>query len=60
MEKAGRSIIEDILEGKIKNRKDLEKAKFRVCREHQLDRFPRNSEILQTARKMKKRLLSLF
>ena len=29
MEKAGRSIIEDILEGKIKNRKDLEKAKFR-------------------------------
>ncbi|KUK72168.1 tRNA uridine(34) 5-carboxymethylaminomethyl modification radical SAM/GNAT enzyme Elp3 [Methanobacterium sp. 42_16] len=57
MEKAGRSIIEDILEGKIKNRKDLEKAKFRVCREHQLDRFPRNSEILQTAREDEKEIV---
>ena len=54
MEKAGRSIIEDILEGKIKNRKDLEKAKFKVCREYQLDRFPRNSEILETAREDEK------
>lgn len=49
MEKAGRSIINKILNGKIKTRKDLEKAKFTVCREYELDRFPRNSEILQMA-----------
>ena len=49
MEKAGRSIINAILAGKIKNRKDLEKAKFKVCRDLKLDRFPRNSEILQMA-----------
>ena len=49
MEQAGRSIINDILNGKIKNRKDLEKAKFTVCREYGLERFPRNSEILQMA-----------
>ncbi|BDZ71078.1 tRNA uridine(34) 5-carboxymethylaminomethyl modification radical SAM/GNAT enzyme Elp3 [Methanobacterium petrolearium] len=50
MEKAGRSIIKAILAGDIKNRNDLEKAKFRVCRDYKLDRFPRNSEILQMAR----------
>ncbi|BDZ68337.1 hypothetical protein GCM10025860_17850 [Methanobacterium ferruginis] len=50
MEKAGRSIIKAILAGEIKNRKDLEKAKFQVCRDYQLDRFPRNSEILKMAR----------
>jgi len=49
MEEAGRSIIKAILAGEIKNRKDLEKAKFRVCRDYKLDRFPRNSEILQMA-----------
>jgi elongator complex protein 3 len=57
MEKAGRSIIKDILSGKIKNRKDLEKAKFRVCRDYKLDRFPRNSEILQTAQEEEKELV---
>ena len=57
MEEAGRSIIKDILSGKIKNRKDLEKAKFRVCRDYKLDRFPRNSEILQTAREEEKELV---
>ncbi len=57
MEKAGRSIIKDILSGKIKNRKDLEKAKFQVCRDYKLDRFPRNSEILQTAREEEKELV---
>ena len=41
MEKAGRSIINAILAGKIKNRKDLEKAKFKVCRDLNLDRIPR-------------------
>lgn len=58
MKEAGRAIIEDILEGKIKNRKDLEKAKFQVCREHKLDRFPRNSEILQMAREDEKEIIT--
>lgn len=58
MEEAGRSIISDILKGKIKNRKDLEKAKFTVCREYGLDRFPRNSEILQTATSDEKELVT--
>ncbi|EKQ54065.1 MAG: histone acetyltransferase, ELP3 family [Methanobacterium sp. Maddingley MBC34] len=58
MEEAGRSIIKDIMEGKIKNRKDLEKAKFQVCRDYKLDRFPRNSEILQMAREDEKEIIT--
>ena len=58
MEEAGRSIIDDILEGKIKNRRDLEKAKFGVCREFGLDKFPRNSEILQMASADEKKLVT--
>ncbi len=58
MEEAGRSIINDILKGKIKNRKDLEKAKFTVCREYRLDRFPRNSEILKIATSDEKELVT--
>ncbi|HHY00126.1 MAG TPA: tRNA uridine(34) 5-carboxymethylaminomethyl modification radical SAM/GNAT enzyme Elp3, partial [Methanothermobacter sp.] len=57
MEEAGRSIISDILNGKIKNRKDLEKAKLTACREYKLDRFPRNSEILQMATSDEKELV---
>jgi elongator complex protein 3 len=49
MEEAGRSIINDILNRKIKNRKDLEKAKFKICRDYGLNRFPKNSEILRLA-----------
>ncbi len=58
MEEAGRSIINDILNGKIKNRKDLEKAKFAVCRSYGLDRFPRNSEILKMAKVDEKELVT--
>ncbi len=58
MEKAGRSIINDILNGKIKNRKDLEKAKFQVCRDYKLDRFPRNSEILKVAHEDEKEFVT--
>lgn len=58
MEEAGRSIINDILNGKIKNRKDLEKAKFTVCREYGLKRFPRNSEILKNATSDEKELVT--
>jgi len=58
MEEAGRSIINHIMEGRIKNRKDLEKAKFQVCRDYKLDRFPRNSEILQMAREDEKEIIT--
>lgn len=58
MKEAGRAIITDILEGRIKNRKDLEKAKFQVCREYKLDRFPRNSEILQMAYEDEKEIIT--
>ncbi len=58
MKEAGRSIINDIIEGKIKNRKDLEKAKFQVCRDYKLDRFPRNSEILQMAQESEKKIIT--
>ncbi len=57
MEEAGRSIIADILDGNIKTRKDLEKAKFKVCRTYNLNRFPKNSEILQYARDYEKELI---
>ena len=58
MKEAARSIINDILEGKIQNRKDLEKAKFQVCRDYKLDRFPRNSEILQMALEGEKEIIT--
>ena len=42
------SIIEKrILEGKIKNKDDLHKAKLELCREFKLKHFPKNSEILK-------------
>jgi elongator complex protein 3 len=49
MEEACRIIITSILEGKIKDRKDLEKAKHRICRDYGLLKFPSNSEILKIA-----------
>lgn len=58
MKEAGRSIISGILNGKIKNRKDLEKAKLTACREYKLDRFPRNSEILQMATSDEKEMVT--
>jgi elongator complex protein 3 len=57
MEEAGRSIINDILNGNIKNRKDLEKAKFKVCRDYGLNKFPKNSEILRLALEDEKELI---
>ena len=49
MEEACRIIITSIIKGKIKNRKDLEKAKHGVCRDYGLLKFPSNSEILKIA-----------
>lgn len=49
MEDAYRYIINEILEGRIKNREELEKAKHRACREFNLLQFMRNSQILEKA-----------
>lgn len=51
MKEANRYIIEEILEGKVKNRKDLQKLKLEVCRDFQLNKFPSNSSILKEATK---------
>lgn len=58
MAEANRYIIEEILKGRIKNRKDLQKIKLEVCRKSQLDKFPSNSSILKVATKEEKKKIS--
>ncbi|MDR3222835.1 MAG: tRNA uridine(34) 5-carboxymethylaminomethyl modification radical SAM/GNAT enzyme Elp3 [Methanobrevibacter sp.] len=47
MEIPCRLLIEDILNGNIKTRRDLEKAKRIVCNEFKLEKFMTNSQILE-------------
>ncbi len=49
MEEAYRFIINQILNGKIKTREDLEKAKLKVCRDYNLQEFMSNAQILEKA-----------
>lgn len=49
MEQACRLIINNILEGKVKSRQDLEKIKRKVCREFDLEKFMSNIDILEYA-----------
>jgi elongator complex protein 3 len=49
MENACKLIINQILEGKIKTKKDLEKAKHKACRDYKLEKFMSNSLILENA-----------
>ncbi|HEY0195970.1 MAG TPA: tRNA uridine(34) 5-carboxymethylaminomethyl modification radical SAM/GNAT enzyme Elp3, partial [Methanobacterium sp.] len=49
MQDAYRFIITEILEGRIKTNKDLEKAKHRACREFNLPQFISNAQILENA-----------
>lgn len=46
---ACRAIIEEILEGNIKTRRDLEKAKHKACRDYKLQKFMSNADILENA-----------
>jgi len=46
MKEASRIIINNILEGKINSRYDLEKIKRKVCREFDLEKFMSNTDIL--------------
>jgi len=49
MEDACRFIINEIIAGKIKTKKDLEKSKLQACRDFKLREFMSNSMILESA-----------
>ncbi|WP_405305128.1 tRNA uridine(34) 5-carboxymethylaminomethyl modification radical SAM/GNAT enzyme Elp3 [Methanobrevibacter sp.] len=58
MEKACRTIIEDILNGKISTRRDLEIEKRQLCRDLKLSRFMSNADILEYAKPEEKEIVS--
>ena len=58
MEKACRIIIDDIIEGKISTRRELEVKKRQLCRELKLSRFMSNADILEYASPEEKELVS--
>ncbi len=58
MEKACRIIIDDILNGKISTRHDLEVEKRQLCRDLKLSRFMSNADILEYARPEEKEIVS--
>ena len=60
MEKACRIIIEDILDGKISTRRDLEVEKRQLCRDFELSRFMSNADILEFAKPEEKEIVSGF
>lgn len=47
MEEAYRFIINEIIQGRIKSREELEKAKHQACRDYNLKGFMSNSQILK-------------
>lgn len=49
MEEACRFIVKAILEGRIKDSRDLEKAKHKACLDHKLQKFMSNADILGCA-----------
>lgn len=49
MQEAYKFIITEIIEGKIKTNKDLERAKHRACRKFNLPQFISNAQILENA-----------
>ena len=58
MEKACRIIINDILEGNITTRRELEVKKRNLCRELKLSKFMSNSDILEYAKADEKEFVS--
>ncbi|WP_298522926.1 tRNA uridine(34) 5-carboxymethylaminomethyl modification radical SAM/GNAT enzyme Elp3 [uncultured Methanobrevibacter sp.] len=58
MEKACRKIIEDILNGKISTRRELEVEKRQLCRDLKLSRFMSNADILEFAKPEEKETVS--
>lgn len=58
MQKACRIIIEDILNGKISTRRDLEVEKRQLCRDLKLSKFMSNADILKYAEPEEKEIVS--
>ena len=58
MKDACRIIINDIIEGKISTRRDLEVKKRQLCRDLKLSRFMSNADILEYATNEEKELVS--
>ena len=58
MERACRTIIKDILEGKIMTRKELEVEKRQLCRDLKLSKFMSNADILEYAKPEEKEVVS--
>ena len=58
MEKACRIIIDDIIDGKISTRRELEVEKRQLCRELKLSKFMSNSNILEFATADEKEIVS--
>ena len=58
MEKACRIIINDIINGKISTRRDLEVEKRQLCRDLKLSRFMSNADILEFAKPEEKEIVS--
>ena len=58
MKEACRIIINDIIEGKISTRRDLEVKKRQLCRDLKLSRFMSNADILEYATDEEKKLVS--
>lgn len=58
MKEAKRHIIDEIIDGRVKTRKDLQKIKLEACRDYQLDKFPSNASILQEATNEEKKMIS--
>ena len=58
MKEACRIIIDDIIEGKISTRRDLEVRKRQLCRDLKLSRFMSNADILEYATAEEKELVS--
>lgn len=58
MKKACRIIIDDIINGKISTRRDLEVSKRQLCRDLKLSKFMSNADILEYAEPDEKELVS--
>ncbi len=58
MENACRIIIDDIVDGKITTRKELEVEKRQLCRDLKLTRFMSNADILEYAKPEEKEIVS--
>lgn len=58
MKKACRTIINDIIDGKISTRRELEVEKRQLCRDLKLSRFMSNADILEFAKPEEKEIVS--